>query len=111
MVILLITALEHGLSARRRQVLADHLDLSPKTFYRWQQWWREIFATSSVWREWRRLLLPPVEEKDLPGGLLGRLQGKDLKARLTTLLSHLLPLTSTSCAGWSMGETFPQKMG
>ena len=110
-VVILITALEHGLSPRRRQALVDHLDLSPKTFYRWQHWWRETFAASSVGREWRRLLLPPMVEKNLPGGLLGRLQGPDLKTRLLGLLSPLLALTTTSCTDFSMGEVFPQRMG
>lgn len=110
-VVILITALEHGLSPRRRQALFDHLDLSPKTFYRWQRWWRETFVASSVWREWRCLLLPPVEERALPGGLLGRLEGADLKARLLWLLIPLLPLTTISCAGWVMEEPFPQRMG
>lgn len=109
--IVLITALEHGLSPRRREVLADHFDLAPKTFYRWRHWWRETFTASSVWRAWCRLLLPPVLVEDLPGGLLDRLQGEVLKERLFALLIHLLPLTTASCAGWSMGEAFPQKMG
>ena len=109
--IILLTALEHGLSPRRRQALADQFDLSPKTFYRWQHWWRGTFAASAVWCEWRRLLLPPVGEKELPGALLGRLQGPDLKSRLLALLIPLLPLTSASCADWRMGKALPQKMG
>ena len=109
--IILLTALEQGLSPRRRQALADHFDLSAKTFYRWQRWWRETFAASSVWRAWRRRLLPPVGERALPGALLGRLQGPDLEARLLRLLIHLLPLTTASCAGWGMGEALAQKMG
>ncbi len=109
--IILITALEHGLSPRRRAALADHFDLSPKTFYRWQRWWRETFVAGSVWRAWRCQWLPPVCVEELPGGLLHRLQGEGLKERLFALLIHLLPLTTDSCAGFSMGAAFPQKMG
>ena len=109
--IVLITALEHGLSPRRRKVLTDHFDLAPKTFYRWRHWWRETFTASSLWRAWRRLLLPPMLAEELPGVLLARLQGGELKVRLLALLSHLLPLTTGSCASWTMGEVYPQKMG
>ena len=109
--IILITALEQGLSPRRRIALADRFDLSPKTFYRWRRWWQETFAASSVWLAWRCQLLPPVLLEELPGGLLDRLQGEGLKERLFALLIHLLPLTTASCAGFAMGEAFPQKMG
>lgn len=98
--IVLITALEQGLSPRRRQALADDFDLSPKTFYRWRRWWRETFVASSVWRDWRRQLLPPVLVEEFPGGLLNRLQGEGLKERLFALLIHLLPLNTASCAGF-----------
>ncbi len=74
-------------------------------------WWRETFVAGSVWRAWRCQWLPPVCVEELPGGLLHRLQGEGLKERLFALLIHLLPLTTDSCAGFSMGAAFPQKMG
>jgi len=111
-VVILVTALQHGLSPRRRQRLADQLDLSPKTFYRWCRWWREDFATSATWRRLSRTLLPALEVKALPGALLGRLLGEDLEARVVALLIHLLPLTTDSpCAGSLRGVHAPQKMG
>jgi len=110
-VVLLITALEHGLSPRRRQALAEHLDLSPKTFHRWRRWWRERFARSRTWRDLSRRLLPPPATADLPGALLGRLPGDDPATRLLALLIHLLPLTTGSCAPWAMEGSRPQKMG
>lgn len=110
-VVILITALAHGLTASRCKRLADHLDLSPKTFYRWRRWWREVFAQSQTWRDLSRRLLPPPATADLPGALLGRLPGDDLAARLLALLTHLLPLTTGACPGWVMGGALPQKMG
>lgn len=95
-VVVLITALQHGLSPRRRQVLADQLDLSPKTFYRWRLWWREVFCFSDTWRALSRRFLPPLEATSLPGSLLGCLSGEGLKARVQALLIHLSPLTTTS---------------
>lgn len=110
-VVILITALEHGLTPHRRLALAEHLDLSPKTFYRWRRWWREVFAQSQAWRDLRRRLLPPPAVADLPGALLSHLPGGDLAARLLALLPHLVPLATGSCAGWVMAGSFPQKMG
>lgn len=110
-VVILITALEHGLTPRRRQALAEHLDLSPKTLYRWRRWWRAVFAQSQTWRDLSRRLLPPPAMAALPGALLGRLPGDDLAARLLALLTHLLALTTGSCAGFVVGEACPQKMG
>ena len=111
-VVILITALQHGLSPRRRRELADRLDLSPKTFYRWRNWWREVFAASATWRGLSRRLLPPPEVEALPGALLGRLPGEDLEGRVMALLIHLLPLTTGSpCADSLRGWVSPQKMG
>lgn len=110
-VVVLITALEHGLTPRRRRALADRLDISPKTFYRWQRWWREAFAASPAWCFLSRRLLPPIGTCDLPGALLGRLTGNDLEARLLAFLLYLSPLTTGSCAGFAMEGLLPQKMG
>lgn len=110
-VVILITALESGLTVRRRQVLAEHLDLSPKTFYRWRRWWREVFGQSQAWRGLSRCLLPPPETVELPGALLGRLPGPDLEGRLLALLSWLLPLTTGSCAGFAREGLDPQNRG
>ena len=43
----LITALEHGLSPKRRQELIESLDIWPQTISRWRQWWREIFPSTA----------------------------------------------------------------
>ena len=111
-VVILVTALQHGLSPRRRQELIDRLDLSPKTFYRWRRWWREEFATSATWRWWSRTYLPPLEVRMLPGALLGRLSGEDIQARVMALLNHLLPLSTDSPYAGSLREALaPQKMG
>ena len=45
-VVILITALEHGLTPRRRQWLIETLDLWPQTVSRWRRWWRERFPVS-----------------------------------------------------------------
>ena len=41
-IVILITALEHGLTPKRRQGLIEALDIWPQTLSRWRQWWRDL---------------------------------------------------------------------
>jgi len=108
--VILVTALEHGLSPRRRQWLIDTLDLWPQTISRWRRWWKEVFPAGGCWQAGRGHFVPPVETSRLPGALLGRFKGSDLEARLCQLLSLLLPETTDSCPGYLPGGSVPQKM-
>ena len=38
--VILVMAMEHGLSAKRRKQLIEQLDLYPQTLARWRRWWR-----------------------------------------------------------------------
>jgi len=105
----LITALEHGLSYKRRQVLMDRLDLCSQTLYRWRKFWREHFPASRCWQILQGQFMPPLEVADLPGAWLGQLAGKDLRTRLCQLLGALVQLTSVCCAGSLRITTDPQK--
>lgn len=109
-VIILITALKHGLSHRRRQQLCDQLDMNPQTFYRWLTWWREFFPASRCWQSARGLFMPPVDAVQLPGTLLGRFTGHDLQQRLYQFLQLLLPLSTTSWSRCVRVAIDPQKM-
>lgn len=107
--VILVSALEHGLSPRRRQWLIETLDIWPQTISRWRRWWREVFPGGRCWRAQRGNFLPPVECCQLPGALLGRLTGKDLEERLCHLLGLLMP--ETTCWPDSLqGDLEPQKM-
>lgn len=107
--VILVTALEHGLSPRRRQWLIETLDLWPQTLSRWRRWWREVFPAGGCWQAGRGHFVPPVEVSRLPGALLGRFKGNDLEARLCHLLVFLLP-ESTAWPGYLPGGMSPQKM-
>ena len=109
-IIILVTALEQGLTPRRRKQLIEQLDLYPQTLSRWRKWWRETFPTSRCWLAERGNYVPPVETKPLPDTLLGRLQGIDLKHRLCLLLRLIAPLTTTSCSSSLRVIVDPQKM-
>jgi len=109
-IIVLVTALEHGLSNKRRQYLIEQLDISPQTFYRWKKWWIKTFSCSRCWKERRGSFIPPLETQQFPGAILGRLSGQDLIQRLYQFLQLLLPITSTSCSSSVKVVLNPQKM-
>ena len=108
--VILVTALEHGLSPKRRQWLIETLDIWPQTLARWRKWWRETFAASRLWQAQRGNFMPPLSHAQLPGAVLGRLAGNDLQQRLCHLLVLLMPLSSTSCPGYVKVVIDPQKM-
>jgi hypothetical protein len=109
-IVVLVTAMEHGLSPKRRQQLIEQLDLYPQTLARWRRWWRQIFPTSRCWQATRGLFIPPVDASQLPGALLGRLSGAELRHRLGLLLQLLAPVTTDSWSGCLGVVINPQKM-
>jgi hypothetical protein len=95
-IVVLITALQHGLTAPRRRRLIEALDVPPQTLWRWRRWWRERFVQSRCWRALAGQFVPPLVTDCLPGALLERLSGQDLSERLVQLLVLLSPLTTTT---------------
>ena len=109
-IIVLISALEHGLSAKRRRQLIEQLDIWPQTLSRWRQWWQDAFPESRCWQSLRGRFIPPLNVAQLPGALLGRLTGDDLMQRLCHLLRLLIPITTASWSGSLRVVIDPQKM-
>lgn len=95
-IVVLLTALQHGLTVQRRNRLIEALDVSPQTLWRWRCWWRERFVQSRCWRALAGQFVPPLVTDCLPGALLERLRGQDLSERLVQLLVLLSPLTTTT---------------
>jgi len=94
-IVVLVTALAHGLTPDRRARLIEQLDLWPQTIARWRRWWRESFAASRCWQALQGRFLPPLDRHRLPGALLGRLEGEALSQRLYRLLWLIAPVTTT----------------
>ena len=105
-IITLVSALENGLSPRRRRRLIDGLDLSAQTLHRWRVWWRKQVPPSRCWRRLGGLFSPPIDAQGLPGALLGRLRGEDLPTRVLQLLSLISPLTTRSCGSAVIGGRY-----
>jgi hypothetical protein len=107
--VVLLTALQHGLTGKRRRELAERLDIPPQTLSRWHRWWRAGFAASRCWRAERGQCLPPIAAEQLPGILLGRFSGSTLFERLCQMLLFIAPVT-TAWSG-SVGRVMiPQTM-
>lgn len=109
-IVILITAMEHGLSPKRKRCLTDTLDIPPQTLARWRQWWRDHFVASQCWQAEKGFFMPPVDERALPGALLGRMTGKSLLWRLCHFLALLAPVTTASGSDKLRCVIDPQKM-
>jgi hypothetical protein len=107
-IVVLITALHHGLSDQRRSRLIEALDVPPQTLWRWRRWWREQFVQSHCWRALAGQLIPPIDAARLPASLLGRLTPRALCERLVQLLVLICPVT-TSTSSLRVSHD-PQKM-
>jgi len=94
-VVVLVSAMEHGLSMRRVATLHQHLGIGLRTLRRWRQWWRSVFTRSQVWQAARGRFLPPVADDALPHAMLERLRGST-PDRALAALRLLLPLTTTA---------------
>jgi len=95
-IIVLVTALHHGLTPKRRGQLIEMLEIAPQTLARWRRWWRETFVGSRCWRALRGRFVPPVAARELPSALLERVAGEDLPERLTQCLILIAPVTTRS---------------
>lgn len=95
-IVVLATALAHGLTARRRQALCERLAVSHRTLGRWCRWWRREFVASATWAVIRARLATPVSIEALPHSLLACWPQADEAGALAQLLRLLAPLSRSS---------------
>lgn len=95
-IVVLATALQHGLTEKRRKGLIEVLDIASQTIVGWRRFWREVFPQSRFWQAERGRLLPPLAIRQLPGGLLERFNGEALADRLVQRLLWICPITTAS---------------
>ena len=95
-VVVLATAMQSGITAKRAARLHELVGVSLRTLKRWRAWWRAQFIESSLWRSERGRFSPPVDVGALPASLLERFSGEDERGRLIQTLAFLGPLTTAS---------------
>jgi hypothetical protein len=94
-VVVLASAMRHGLSARRVAELRALIGVSRRTLERWRRWWLEWFAVTPLWNALRGRLAAPVDLTRLPVSLLERFSGEPGE-QLVALLRQLSRLSVTS---------------
>lgn len=93
-VVVLVSALRHGLSAKRAQRLAQYTHVPQRTVERWRRWWLDRFVQTSFWKGACARFVPPLQTDALAASLLERFSGKDLPARVIQTLRFLSPLST-----------------
>jgi hypothetical protein len=96
-VVVLVSAMSHGLKPERVKLLREALGIDRHTLERWRQWWLSIFLESSFWREARALFMPPLCHKTMPLSLCESFES-ERRDRLLDLLKFLAPITTP--AAW-----------
>lgn len=92
-VVVLVSAMLHGLKPDRVERLREALGIDRRTLERWRQWWLGIFLESSFWREARARFMPPLCHKTMPLSL-GVSFEVERRDRLLELLKFLAPITT-----------------
>ena len=92
LVVVLVSAMIHGLKPERVQRLREVLGIDRRTLERWRQWWLGAFVESSFWREARARFMPPLCHKTMPWSLCESFEVKR-RDRLLDLLKFLAPIT------------------
>lgn len=94
-VVVLASALQHGVSAFRARQLKELFGVSPQTLERWRSWWLETFPASRFWQSLRGRIIPGVDEATLPRSLLEQFEGGSVEGgALIGLLGLLQPIST-----------------
>jgi hypothetical protein len=90
--VVLVAAMQSGLSAARARQLEALVGVSRRTVARWREWWCSVFTDSPFWRA-HGAFVPRVTTADLPASLLKRFAG-EAEQQLVLLLRFLAPITT-----------------
>lgn len=105
-VVVLVTAMFHGLTAGRARRIRELFGVGERTLARWRKWWRETFTGSTFWKSARAGFSPPVDDEALPLSMLDRLGGETSFDGVIGTLRFLSPVTTSwrpKEAGSAMG--------
>lgn len=73
-VVVLASAMQHGVSAFRAKRLKELFGASRQTLERWRTWWLETFPASRFWQALRGRFMPAADETTLPLSLVERFE-------------------------------------
>jgi hypothetical protein len=90
--VVLISAMQSGLTSTRARQLQDLVGVSRRTVARWREWWSSVFTESPFWRA-HGAFVPPVMIADLPASLLERFTA-EAEQQLLLMLRFLTPITT-----------------
>ncbi len=96
-VVLLVSAMQGGITDKRAADLQKRLGVSRRTLWRWRSWWRKTFPASEFWNREQGQFIPSLNASDLPAALLEQFTGEDDRSRLIQALTFVAPLTTQSC--------------
>ena len=97
LVVVLVSAMRHGLTAERVRRIREVLKIDCRTLERWRQWWLDHFVRSSFWKAARAQFMPLLCEQTLPWSLCVKF-AVEQRERLLALLQFLAPITTP--AAW-----------
>lgn len=92
-VVVLLSAMFHGLTQRRAEELEKLVGVSPRTLSRWQTWWQEVFPVSRFWEYSKAFIVPPLDPARLCRDLVERYSAQYEMAGMVRLLRFLSPLS------------------
>jgi hypothetical protein len=95
-VVVLVSALHHGLTPKRLAKIRESVGVSARTVNRWRLWWREDFVQTPFWKAARGFLATPVAECSLPFSLLESFPVTQAKRKLLRFLRFICPLTASA---------------
>jgi hypothetical protein len=96
-VVTLVSAMAHGLTAGRMRKLREELGVDRRTVERWRVWWRETFVETAFWKAFRGSLMPPVDEAFLPLSLWERF-GRTARG-IVGMMRAISPVTAAPGGG------------
>jgi hypothetical protein len=94
-VVVLASALQHGVSAFRARQLKELFGVSQQTLLRWRSWWLTAFPVSRFWQSVRGRLMPGVDESTLPCSLVEQFERGSVEGgALVGVLALLQPIST-----------------
>ena len=97
-VVVLVSAMRHGVSAKRLRRLGRELGVDRRTLGHWRKWWTGAFVCSVFWKAMRARFRGPVSEQCMPLGLVEAFEAQHTGG-LVKLMKFLCPITTGSCRG------------